>query len=137
MTKTHLETRVPELRDPSAPTLYPKGRKCHRCPNPVNRYAKPTGRLLLCEVCKRKRVDKMLKRPDLPTETNGPHKGVRLPKLERIRRKRGLSREKLSKLANVSIQHISALETNKRGAGEKVRKRLARALGVSEWEMEG
>ncbi len=57
-----------------------------------------------------------------------PAKGVPLPGLRELRRRRGLSQREVAEMAGVMQDTISQLETERRGAYPRTIKRLCSAL---------
>lgn len=60
-----------------------------------------------------------------------PAKGVPLPGLRALRRRRGLSQRELAELAGITQDTVWQLETGRRGAYPRTIKRLSRALEVA------
>ncbi|MDP9478726.1 MAG: helix-turn-helix domain-containing protein [Actinomycetota bacterium] len=60
-----------------------------------------------------------------------PAKGVPLPGLRELRRRRGLSQREVAEQAGITQGTIWQLETGRRGAYPRTIRRLCKALGVA------
>lgn len=77
------------------------------------------------------RSDSMAQKDDSPRQA----KGVPLPGLRALRRRKGLTQRELAELAGTTQGSIWQLETGRRGAYPTTTKRLCLALGVAPEEL--
>lgn len=74
--------------------------------------------------------------PREASDTPAPVASPRLSELAALREARGMSREMLARSAGISPAYLALIEQGERDPGDPIRRALARALEIPQWDVQ-